>query len=89
MGLGRDILTLIGILPIPRVNFNKYRKYEKTKEQQLKELNGKKIVVRDYHEGVISGKLEYMPCPANFDIYTVHTENNDYRLHIHELKRIF
>ncbi|HJX50123.1 MAG TPA: hypothetical protein VJ438_01540 [Candidatus Nanoarchaeia archaeon] len=89
MGFGRDLLILIGVLPISMPNFNRYKRYEKTKEQQLKELNGKKIVVRDYYEGVISGKLEYLPCIANFDIYTVHTENNSYRLHIHDLKRIF
>jgi hypothetical protein len=83
------ILTLIGILPIQRPALSGHKKLEKTKEEQLKELNGKKIVVRDYHEGVISGKLEYIPCSANFDIYTVHTENNNYRLHIHDLKKIF
>lgn len=85
-----DILTFIGILPLPpKPDFNRYKKFEKTKEERLNELNGKKIVVKDYHAGVIAGKLEYAPCTANFDVYNIHTENNNYRLHLHDLVRIF
>ena len=83
------ILTLIGILPMQRPTFNNYKKFEKTHEELLRELNGKIIVVKDYHEGCIKGKLSYVNSPANFDSYFLDTGYGNRRLHIHDLKKIF
>jgi len=84
-----DILLFIGIFPMPRLNFDKYKKFEKTKEDKLKELNGQEIVVKDYHERCIRGTLKYLNSFSNFDTCLLQTDNGIRRLHIHDLKKIF
>lgn len=67
MGLGGDILALIGVLPIKRPNFDKkvsdgdsfdcnnlYRKKKK-----LEELNGKYRFINDIHNGPFFGQIIY------------------------------
>ena len=63
MGNLRDILTLIGVLPIEfPPNFKK--KDSQTdlyidKVEQLEELNGQYVWIRDFHKGLVVGELTY------------------------------
>jgi hypothetical protein len=67
MGLGEDILVLLGILPLERpikpkkVNektfFNEGILYSKTK--RLQELNGQYVWASDFHCGAVAGELIY------------------------------
>jgi len=57
MGDLKGILMLVGILPIERPNFN--RKIKDTSYDLVNKLNGKNVIIEDYHQGLVRGVINY------------------------------
>ena len=85
-----DLLMLIGVLPMPkldRVPGLKGIKIEgKTNYEKLEELIGNEISVKDNHCGDIKGKLIYL---SNTDNYSILTNKGVKYLKVHDLQSIF
>ena len=89
MGILKDLGVLVGILPIPRLNFDKKRRdktSEKTNYEKLDELNGKLVYVQDFHHGIRYGKLNYA-C-SNAERYYLVNSNQEFPFNVHDLENI-
>jgi hypothetical protein len=86
MGLGRDILILMGVLPLGIPNFDKNKTTEKTNYEKLEELIGKDVSIKDYHhKEYITGNLR---CINDSNSYSIYTDKEIKRLFIHDLELV-
>ena len=96
MGILRDWGILIGILPIPRLEPVEFKGrigdevIDKTACEKLEELNGQNVWIRDFHYGILSGRLKYIPLFTDKYILSNCNGTDDSKmLHIHDLETIF
>ena len=86
MGDLRGILMLVGILPIERPNFN--RKIKETNYDLVNKLNGKDVIIEDYHQGLVMGVINY-DFEKDFEKYSLISENGkEINLLIHDIESL-
>jgi hypothetical protein len=87
-------LMIIGVLPLPRFDKTpglKGIKIEgKTNYEKLEELNGQRIWIKDYHNGILSGRLNYIPLfSEKYFLGNVNGTEESKQLNVHDLETIF
>jgi hypothetical protein len=89
-----DLLMIVGILPIARPdkvpNLNGIKIEGKTNSKKLEELNGKHIWISDIHNGILYGRLNYIPLfPEKYFLENINGTEESKQLNVHDLETIF